>query len=462
MTDHVEPLARAHAHALAYLDSLDTRAVGTTATLAQMRARLGGPLPHAGTPPTQVVDELVAGTEGGHLGSTTGRFFAWVIGGALPAALAADWLTSVWDQNGAIYDTSPSAAVAEEIAGAWLLELLGLPRTASFALVTGCQMAHMTCLAAARHALLARRGWDVEADGLAGAPPIRVLATSQRHTSIDRALRFLGIGSRALVALDADANGCLTPATLTAALAKSDAPTILSLNAGDLNLGAFDPFPELIDLAHAAGAWVHIDGAFGLWARAAPTRAHLTAGIERADSWATDAHKWLNTPFDCGVAVVAEAAAHRAAMTVRASYFAPSDHGRDAIDWNPEWSRRARGFAVWAALRELGRDGVADLIERCCTRAAALAHGIAALPGAELIAAPVLNQALVCFPDPSGRSDLDRTDAVIAAINAGGEVFFGGVSERGRRAMRISVVNWRTTEADVARTVSAVEAAIGG
>jgi len=282
-----------------------------------------------------------------------------------------------------------------------------------------------------------------------------------RHTSVDRAMQFLGLGRRALVGMDVGADGRLAPATLAAALAASDAPKIVALSAGDLNLGIFDPFAELIDIAHAAGAWVHIDGAFGLWARAAPARAYLTAGIERADSWATDAHKWLNTPYDCGLAVVADAAAHRAAMTVRASYFeAAAGDARDPIDWNPEWSRRARGFAVWAALRELGREGVADLIERCCAHAAALAHGIAVLPGAELVAAPVLDQALVRFRDPAGGDDDAWTERVIASLNAGGEAFFGGVTHAGHRAMRISVVNWRTTDTDVARTVDAVAAAL--
>ena len=460
MTPQDECLDRALAHAREHLNGLDTRPVAATATLADLRARLGAPLADAGMFPPDVVDALAEATRGGHLGSASGRFFAWVIGGTLPAALAADWLTSTWDNNATLYQTGPAAAVAEEVAGAWARDLLGLPATASFALTTGCQMAHVTCLAAARHALLARAGWDVGADGLAGAPPIRVLANAERHASIERAIRLLGLGTRALVALEAGADGKLAPAKLAAELARGSGPTIVALGAGDLNMGAFDDFAELIPLAHAAGAWVHVDGAFGLWARASYRYRHLARGVEGADSWATDAHKWLNTPQDCGLAFVADATAHRAAMTIGASYMAPTGDARDPIDWTPDWTRRARGFALWTALRELGRDGLEALVDRCCAHAAALAHGIAALTGAEMVAAPTLDQGLVRFPGPRGVDDDAHTDAAIAAVNAGGEAFFGGVTWCGRRAMRISVVNWRTSEADVARTIHAVEAAI--
>jgi len=455
MNETSAALRRAFDHAAAYLDGLDDRPVAATATLPELRRRLHIALAATPTPATTVIDDLVAATEGGQLGSAGGRFFAWVIGGALPSALAADWLASAWDVNACLYACGPAAAIVEEVAGEWVKEVLDLPRDASFAFTTGCQFAHLTCLAAARHRLLAARGWDVEANGLAGAPPIRVLATEQRHGSIDRALRFLGIGTRALQPLATDDAGRLRAPTVATALAAADGPTILVLDAADLNVGACDPFAELIPLARAAGAWVHIDGAFGLWARASRHYRSLVKGVELADSWATDAHKWLNTPKDNGIAIVRDRAAHRAAMTLSADYLVTGGDARDAIDWTPEWTRRARGYAVYAALRELGRDGIADLVDRCCDHARALALGIAGLPGAELIATPSLNQGLVRFLDPDG--DHDRhTDALIAAINAEGTAFFSGTTYRGRRAMRISVVNWRTSATDVRRTIEAV------
>ena len=450
------------AHTLAYLEHLDETPVAATASPTELRARLGRPLPAAGADAAQIIDDLVADTAGGLIGSAGGRFFGWVIGGAVPAALAADWLASAWDQNAALHATAPAAAVIEEICGAWLKEILGLPAGASFALVSGCQMAHVTCLAAARHALLAHRGWDVERDGLSGAPRLRILSSTERHGSIDRAVRLLGLGAGSVVDLPVAADGRLTPEVLDAALAaQPDAPTIVLLQAGDLNIGAYDPFTELIPPAHARGAWVHIDGAFGLWVAASPTYRHLLAGVAAADSWATDGHKWLNVPYDCGYAFVADPAAHRAAMSHRASYLTHADDARDEMDWNPEWSRRARGIPTYAALRQLGRQGVTDLVDRCCRHAHAIVTGIGALPGAELVWAPQINQGLVCFLDPrpdASAADHDRrTDAVIAAIQATGEAFFGGTTWRGRRCMRVSVCNWQTDEAAVTRVIAAVE-----
>jgi glutamate/tyrosine decarboxylase-like PLP-dependent enzyme len=457
-----DALERAYRHALAYLAGLDTRSVAATTSPATMRARLSMPLPETGLLAGAVVDELVAATDGGHVGSAGGRFFGWVIGGALPSALAADWLTSTWDENTTIAASGPAGAVVEEVAGAWIKEVLDLPREASFAFTTGCQMAHVTSLAAARHAVLAREGWDVEEQGLFGAPPIRVLANDQRHSSAVRALRFLGLGAGAVQSLPTR-RGRLAAATLERALAGGGGPTIVLLNAGDLNLGAFDDFAALTPIAKAAGAWVHVDGAFGLWARASREHRHLAEGVDLADSWATDAHKWLGTPKDIGVAIVRDTAAHRAAMTQTASYIASDGEVRDAMDWTPDWTRRARGHAVYAALRELGRDGVADLVDRCCRHAAAMAEGIAALPGAELVAPATLNQALVRFPDPDARDDADhdrRTLAVMQAVNTSGEAYFSGTVWQGRRAMRISVCNWRTTENDVQRAIAAVAAAL--
>jgi glutamate/tyrosine decarboxylase-like PLP-dependent enzyme len=454
-------LERAYHHAARWLEGLDTRAVNATATLEELRARLGVPLEEQGADPARIIDDLAAATEGGLLGSPGGRFFAWVIGGSLPSALAADWLTSAWDQNAGMYATAPAAAIAEEVAGAWLLDLLDLPRDASFAFVTGCQMAHVTALAAAREGVLRAAGWDVQADGLFGAPRIRVLANDTRHTTVDRALRFLGIGERAVCAIPTDANGRVTEASLESALASNAGPTIVVLAAGDLNTGVFDSFAKLIPIAKSAGAWVHVDGAFGLMARASASKRHMVDGIDLADSWATDAHKWLNVPYDSGIAIVKHREAHYTAMTVHASYLYASHEVRDEIDWNPEFSRRARGFTLYAALRELGRDGLSALIDRCCAHCHAIVTGIGALPGAEVLWEPELDQGLVRFLDPrAGATDADhdaRTDAVIGAINDTGEAFFGGVTWNGKRAMRVSVVSWRTSDADVARTIAAAQ-----
>lgn len=460
MTHSLEILHRTTSHAIAFLDGLANRPVAATVDAATLRSRIDHALGRDGIPAEQVIDELVAATAGGHLGSAGGRFFAWVIGGALPSALAADWLTSTWDNNATLYACGPAASVVEEVAGAWVKDVLDLPREASFAFTTGCQMAHFTCLAAARHALLRDRGWDVERDGLAGAPVMRVLATEQRHGSLDRALRFLGIGTAALVPLATDADARVTVESLASALAVSNAPTIVHLDAADLNVGAVDPFAYLIPLAKAAGAWVHIDGAFGLWARASARHREKLAGVELADSWATDAHKWLNTPKDIGVAIVRDRTAHRAAMTISADYMVYDDETRDQIDWTPDWTRRARGYPVYAAMRELGRNGIAALIDRCCDHAAALARGIANFHGTELVAAATLNQALVRFRSPKAQaSDADHdewTADVIAAINAEGTAFFSGTTWQGRKAMRISVINWRTNDEDVAATIAAV------
>jgi glutamate/tyrosine decarboxylase-like PLP-dependent enzyme len=412
-----------------------------------------------------VIEDLLQDVRAGLLGSAGGRFFAWVIGGSLPSALAADWLTSAWDQNAGMYACGPAAAVVEEAAGIWLKDLLGVPAGASFALVTGCQMAHATCLASARNAVLGKRGWDVETQGLTGSPRIRLITSVERHGTLERAVRLLGLGTACIEALPSEDDGTLAAAALESALARDPgAPSIVVLQAGDLNLGAFDDFETLIPIAKRFGAWTHIDGAFGLWAAASPRYAHLLRGSERADSWATDGHKWLNVPYDCGYAFVADSGAHLRSMSHRAAYLAHAADARDQVDWNPEHSRRARGFATYAALRELGRSGVSDLVERCCRHAHAIVTGIAALPGAEMVWEPRLNQGLLRFPDPlpaATAEDHDRhTEAVIAAIQRGGEAFFGGTLWRGRRAMRVSVCNWRTSEADVERAIEAARGAL--
>lgn len=454
-------LERALAHAEAHLEGLDQRPVASTTALPELRRRLGVPLGNGGMAASTVIDELIAACEGGHLGSAGGRFFAWVIGGSLPSALAADWLTATWDQNAALHACGPAAAVVEEVAGGWLKDVLQLPESASFAFTTGCQMAHVTCLAAGRHAVLQSAGWDVEARGLCGAPRLKVITSEQQHGSMVRAVRLLGIGQSDLIALPTGEDGKLPADALTGALQAHAGPKIVILQAGDLNVGAFDDFRTLVPLAKNAGAWVHIDGAFGLWMAAEPSRRHLLDGAAGADSWATDAHKWLNVPYDNGIAFVRDPDIHFATMSHRASYIAAAEDARDQIDWNPEWSRRARGFPVYAALRELGRDGIADLIARTSNHARTLAEGIAALPGAELVALSEVNQGLVRFLDPgAAASDSDhdrRTDMVIAQINRSGEAFFSGTTWRGKRAMRISVCNWRTSEDDVRRTIAAVE-----
>ena len=461
-----EVLQRASRHAIGYLNALPHAPVGPSATLTQLRARLARELAHEGVEPAQVIEDLVADTAGGLSGSAGGRFFAWVIGGTLPAALAADWLTSAWDQNAAIHACSPAEGVIEEVCGSWLKQLLRLPAEAGFALTTGSQMAHAVALASARHALLRRRGWDVERQGLGGAPRLRVLSSDQLHGSVPRAVRLLGLGLDSIEALPFDAAGCLAPETLARALEwEPGRPTIVVLQAGDLNIGAFDPFEHLIPLAHERGAWVHVDGAFGLWAAASPRLRPLVAGMDRADSWVTDGHKWLNVPYDCGYVFVADAAAQFASVSHRESYLMHVDGARDQIDWNPEWSRRGRGVATYAALRQLGAGGVAQLVDRCCELARALVDGIAGLPGVEVVWAPRINQALLRFLDPRpGASDADHdrwTDAIVAAINATGEAFFGATTWRGRRCMRVSVCNWRTDSGDVERTVAAVARVLG-
>jgi len=453
-------LQRAAGIALAYLDSLESAPVCATASLAELRRRFSHALPEQGLDPVTVVEDLARAAEGGLLGSAGGRFYGWVIGGGLPSALAADWLTATWDQNAGLYACGPAAAVVEEVCGTWLKELLGVPATASFALVTGCQMAHVTCLAAARHAILERAGWDVNREGLAGSPKIRVITSQEMHGTCVRALKLLGIGTSNIVILPSDDTLQLTAARLSDALtSEPERPTIVILQAGDVNCGAFDPFAELIPIAHRAGAWVHVDGAMGLWCHAVPELRHLLAGAHAADSWATDGHKWLNVPYDCGYAFVAHPEHHRAAMEHRASYLVHGDAVRDELDWTPEHSRRARGFATYAALRELGRSGVADLVLRCCRYARELVTRIGALPGARIIHVPQINQGLVRFVDarPGARAaDHDRrTDEVMAAINATGEAFFTGTTWRDLRCMRVSVSNWRTTSNDVDRAVAA-------
>ena len=452
-TGHFDALLdRAHAHALDYLRGQPDRHVGARADRDELLAALGTPLTEHGEGAQAVLDLLAAQGERGAVASGSPRYFGFVIGGTYPVALAADWLVTTWDQNAGIYATSPISAVVEEVAAAWLLELFDLPGESEVGFVTGCQMASYTCLAAARHAVLRRVGWDVEADGLSGAPRINVVASAESHVTIDVALRYLGLGTRALHRVDTDAQGRMRADRLREVLATLDGPTIVCAQAGNVNTGAFDPLREIGEVANARGAWLHVDGAFGLWARASRAHRALADGIELADSWATDAHKWLNVPYDCGVSIVRHAEEHRAAMTSAAAYLIQTGGAeRDAVDWVPEFSRRARGIPVYATLRTLGRDGVEDLVDRCCARARQMAELLAREAGVELLTDVVLNQVLVRFGD-----DDATTRAVVTGVQDEGTCWLSGTTWHGKAAMRISVSNWATSEEDAARSAAAI------
>jgi glutamate/tyrosine decarboxylase-like PLP-dependent enzyme len=438
-------LERAAAIAADYLDTLESRPVFPQVTPEELREALGGPLPDEPLDARLVVDELAAAAEPGVIAMGSGRYFGFVIGGALPAALAADWLTSAWDQNAGLYVGGPSASIVEQVTREWLVDLLGLPEDASVGFVTGTQMAHVTGLAAARFHVLHEAGWNVGRDGLQGAPRVRVFVGAKRHVTVDRALRLLGLGSPTIV--EANDQGRLVVDSLREALAESEGPAIVCAQAGEVNTGAFDPLPEIADACEAADAWLHVDGAFGIWAAVSPRLRHLVAGIERADSWTTDAHKWLNVPYDSGIVFCAHPESHRTAMTVHAEYLI-QDEGeqrvRDQLDWVPEFSRRARGFPVYAALRSLGRSGLTELVERCCDAAASFARGLADVPGAELLNEVVLNQVLFRFEDDA------QTDAVLQSVQESGRIWSSATVWNGRKALRLSVSNWQTDDEEIA------------
>jgi glutamate/tyrosine decarboxylase-like PLP-dependent enzyme len=438
-----------------YLASLPERPVRAGASLGELRSTLRVALDDEPLPALRVIEELVAAADPGLVGSQSPRYFGFVIGGSLDAAIAADWLTSVWDQNGGGYPVSPSASVAEEVACEWLLDLLGLPADAGVGLTTGCQMAHFTCLAAARHRVLADAGWDVEAEGLFGAPPVRVLVGAKAHTTLFAALRMLGLGGRRVELVAADDQGRMRASELARLLARGEGPAIVVAQVGEINTGAIDAMPEIARLARDRGAWCHVDGAFGLWAAASPTLRGLVDGVADANSWATDAHKWLNVPYDCGVAIVRDRAAHAAAMNsfAGAEYIPQPQHDeRYQAEWVPEFSRRARGFAVYAALRELGRRGVAELVERCCGCARLMADELARDPRATVLNHVVLNQVLVRFTCDGA----NVTNEVIDAVQREGTCWMSGTEWDGEPAMRISVCNWRTTEDDIRRSARAI------
>jgi glutamate/tyrosine decarboxylase-like PLP-dependent enzyme len=448
MAQTTAALERAHELTLDWLATLDTRPVPPQASIEEVVAALGEALPEEGTDPAEVVDLLSRACDPALVAIPSGRFFGFVIGGTHPAGLAADWLVSAWDQNSGLRQLTPANSAIEEVAGAWLLQLLGLPVGSAVGFVTGGTMANFTGLAAGRDDVLRRAGWDVSTHGLHGGPRVRVLVGAERHDTVDLALRYLGLGAPEPVA--ADDQGRVRPDALASALAQgSGEPTLVSLQAGNVHSGAYDPFPEAIAMAHEHGAWVHVDGAFGLWAAVSPTYRHLLAGVDGADSWATDAHKTLNVPYDCGLAIVSDPAALKAAMGMHGDYLIHDEAG-EPFDKVPEISRRARAIPVWAVLRSLGSSGVADLVERLARHASAFAAGLAAIPGVEVLNDVVFTQVCASFGSDA------RTEEVVRRMLADGTAWMTGSRWHGRSVLRISVSSWATTEHDVEVSLDAV------
>jgi glutamate/tyrosine decarboxylase-like PLP-dependent enzyme len=455
MSDERErALSDAFAIGLDYLRTLPDRHVGALANADAVRERLGTTLPDGPEDAASVVAALADAVDPGLVASAGPRYYGFVIGGALPAAVAADVLTAAWGQNGALHALSPAAAAAEQVAGEWMLDLLGLPADASFGLPTGAGLGNAVGLAAGRHAVLARIGWDVERLGLYGAPEIQVVVGEEAHATLLTALQYLGLGRDRVTIVPTDEQGRMRADELDSVLGGLDGPVMVAAQAGNVNTGGFDPIGEIAALlGRHDNTWLHVDGAFGLWANASPELRHLVQGIERADSWSTDAHKWLNAGYDCGFVAVRDAEAHRVAMATSAAYLLRSEQ-RESWEYVLDSSRRARGFALYAALRSLGRSGVRDLVERCCRLARRMAEQLAA-EGVEVLNDVVLNQVLVRFGDDQ------QTDAVIGRVQADGTAWMGGTTWQGKRAMRISVSNWSTTEADADASVQAILRAFG-
>lgn len=446
-------------YAAAYRASVPDRPHRPDTNYTEAIARFETATPQSGAPIEQVISDLIALTEPGLAAMTGPRFYGWVIGATEPAGMAADWLTSTWGQNTGNAFATPSACAAEEVAAQWLLDLLDLPRESSVGFVTGATMANFTCLAAARGEVLRRAGWDGETQGLFGAPPINVVLGEEAHSTVFSALRYLGLGTERVVAVPVNAQGVMRPDALASALQPLRGPTIVIAQAGHINSGGFDAFDEVVPLAHEKGAWVHVDGAFGLWARTAPDLAHLARGIEGADSWGTDGHKWLQTPHDSGYAIVRDRDAHRRAMLIAASYL-PEGDVRHPADYVPELSRRGRGFATWAIIRALGRAGIADMVSRHCAQARRFAKRLAAEPDIEVMNEVVLNQIAVRLGtdlDPAKADAL--TQRTIERVQREGECFVGGANWHGRQIVRISVISAPTTDADIDRSAEAIIAA---
>ncbi|WP_374689107.1 aspartate aminotransferase family protein [Promineifilum sp.] len=431
--------------AIAYLEGLDARPVAPAPGAVAGLAALRHPLPDELTAPEAVLAQLDETCSPATMGIAGRRFFGFVIGGALPVSLAANWLAGAWDQNSALYNVTPATAELEQVALGWLVDLFGLPPSTGGGFVTGATVANFTALAAARHAVLKQAGWDVEADGLIGAPPVTVVVGEEVHPTLIKSLGLLGLGRNHVVRVPVDGQGRLR----ADALPPLSGPTIVCAQAGNVNTGAVDPLTDICEHANEAGAWVHVDGAFGLWAAAAPSLRHLTAGVELADSWATDFHKWLNVPYDSGLALVRDPDALRAAMSVTADYLPTTSPHRNPADYTPELSRRARGVEVWAALQSLGRSGVAELVERTCRHARRFAEGLRAA-GFEVLNEVALNQVLVAF------GDAETTQRAIAALQQEGTCWCGVTVWQGRTAMRISVSSWATGEEDVERSLEAM------
>jgi len=455
--DQYAVLDRARALAHDYLQGVPTRHVGGTSTQAALRTALGGPLPQRPRDPAAVIEQLARDADAGLTATIGPRYFGFVTGGAVPVTVAAEWLASAWDQNGALYVMSPAVAVMEDIVSEWLVDLLRLRRGCSVGFVTGCHMANFTGLAAGRHEVLRRAGWDVEARGLQRAPRVTVIVGDEVHVSAEGALRMLGFGSDELVRIPVDDQGRMRADLLRDALEAVSGPTIVCAQAGNVATGASDPIGRIVDLAHAKGAWVHVDGAFGLWAAAVAELASQVEGVERADSWATDAHKWLNVPYDSGLAIVADPAPHRAALGLKASYLQRGpDEERVGMDWVPESSRRARVIPLYALIRTLGREGIADLVRRSCALARHMAGRLSGQPGVTVLNDVVLNQVLVRYSGAPGTSPDDTTREVIARVQAEGTCWAGGAIWQGHQVMRISVSNWSTTEDDIDRSADAI------
>lgn len=456
-----EAFRRAAARAAAFRDGVAARPLRPEIGVEELRARLGGPTPARGEQDWgAIIDALADAAEPGVMGIVSPRFFGWVMGGSHPAGVAADWLTSAWGQNAGLYHGTPAAAVAEEVASRWLLDILRLPQACSIGFVTGATMANFTCLAAARDEVLRRAGWSVEEEGLQGAPRLHVFLGADAHTTVFKALHYLGIGRGNLVMVEADREGRMRADALEAALQSREGPKIVAAQAGQINTGAFDPFDRLPALCRAAGAWLHVDAAFGLWARACPDRAHLAVGLEDADSWSTDAHKWLQAPYDCGLAIMRDPAAHRRAMAISASYLPEEAALPQPSHFTPELSRRARGFAVLAVLRALGREGVAEMVSRHCACARHAAQRLAAEPGVEILNEVELNQVAVGFGAGWEQSrQNEAAKAVIARVQQANRVFVGGADWRGRWIMRISVTSNETSIPDADVLVDEIVAA---
>ena len=449
-------MRRAAELGIAFVGGLPERHVGALTDAASLAAELGGPLPDAGEDPVTVVEEMARILDPGLVASAGPRYFGFVVGGALPASAAADWLTAAWSQNAVLHALSPAAAAAELVAGSWMLDLLGLPADAGVGFPTGAGLGNAVGLASARHAVLSKAGWDVEARGLYGAPEVRVVIGDDAHSTLLTALQYLGLGRERVVRIPADDQGRMRAELLPDALDQS-VPTIICIQAGNVNSGAFDPADAVADaVAGHPNAWIHVDGAFGLWANVSPSLSHLVAGVGRADSWATDAHKWLNVGYDCGFVAVRDATAQRAAMSARAPYLMQDHDQRDGWEFVFDSSRRARVFTVYAALRSLGRDGVRTMVERCCGLARRMASRLAESDGVEILNGVVLNQVLVRFTPPDGRDGDAFTREVMTRVQDGGEAWMGGTTWQGRFAIRISVSNWSTTQADIDRTADAM------